>query len=1465
MSKRAVFVRVRAGLAPALLGLLAAAACSNDFDTTRVTPARGTLGADLFGVVCDRMGGQSLHEDLSGASFHAICHGDNGDGVFSASSTSENHVDQSELPPITGDRPNLDGGIVSVAQQNTDRSYGVARLERLAQDRATLITALDATFPDITVPIKNLDAQDPTQSCQTAATPGRLHTELANLLGRFTALYDDGTIPASTEGLGAITQALNASATGQDSWTHFNSRAGYRPFDIALGAIRPFLAYKNLRPFVNQLVTLLSPDSKPYDPNPQLDANHQRVRVPGAAYPALASFNAATHAEFANETDDPIPTPLVLAKSTDANVGTVLNRPMTDLETVQNVLFNTDPTYGSGPYATGAAGTTNAPQYIVQRDPRGYAVVPLTKGALPSPFMLGSDGLPAVDDSTGHFVTSNGATAPTPFSLGPADTQARDAFGRATGPGNQPLFAYLDTSQTYLSALLGHVRGAIAHKSLVDSSTTDDHETLLNSLAGAYVLFGARSSSAARTYADSTKLTFNGYQPVGSPLGDLIYAFGQLLADPTTDPTLALSSTLVTAHTGDVARLIGDALYDKAQADKHPEAHIPATSTFWDEMIDLVVAIAQDTSAADASIGTTPTPADGGAPPAAAPGGQRLLEDILTAFADPVSAGLAKGLAAQTADLDVISYDRTNLNGPVVNVTTKDASPPKTPADHTKADANANRSELQRFAQLVHDTNGVTLCNKEGAVLQAVGTTLGAAAACASTAGNSGELCLNATDCTCNNARPFHECEMLKISNVASFYLDSVAGRASLYFRNQLARDGVGGAPGGLGATSVSVTEQSSQIGLHPAPTMATQNPTPDDTYNGPMNADPAAPGFWDPLVTIWNPTATPPTLLRPKPGWLDRLIHFDLVNDSPMSGPDFQTNRFISELQGNQVGTVVCPERLITDPCANDAKCFDRAADNDVASDGMVHGLRACPDGDWLYQRDPDTLFSLEENGFLTALQPLAKAFASHHREDLFIQLMETLHKHWQTAAGALTSSDECKLTPTTSCTKDGASTYEPLLASIFSSDLLTGLNNITSIAQTVNVPICTAIDPAKHTCTTPGTPLNGIQVLAAATRNLVDPAVAAMYGVKDSKGGAAGLRNDGTTNKQVTPIYLLLEALDEIDAALSANDADPMATDKSRYAEWKLGRSQLVDEILTVNGLSSTGQHTKESFADPTFVKIAPVLIDTLRSQVLARCGATETTGKCAWARGIPPSASCPPGMVTGGTGPNGCQIPVALWNETVASAGGPLFASALDIVDAVHHDPNGKAALEDLLAYLIDPSQEDATGQVEALTELLSTSHDIMQVLRDDTNLVPVYKVLASAFTPPPTHPDGPSVVDASTALFVRLAGQAFDTKGNEICAKEIDPNNVLDVALAHLVTPMPTGTDAPAAPGAAGVTPFEVIVDTIADVNRAAPNNTTDPLIAPDYANISNELTEFLTDPQRGLEQFYAIVRNATEPQ
>src|SRR5579884_1460186 len=140
MRMRASSGRVRGGLIPVLLGVSAAVACS-DFDATRTPPPRGDVGTEMFGVICDRVGAQGLHEDLSGASYHDVCH-PAADGTFSDT------VDTDLLPQRADNRPAIQGNPVPLAQQQQDRAYGVARVETLARHRSDLIAAFDAMFPD---------------------------------------------------------------------------------------------------------------------------------------------------------------------------------------------------------------------------------------------------------------------------------------------------------------------------------------------------------------------------------------------------------------------------------------------------------------------------------------------------------------------------------------------------------------------------------------------------------------------------------------------------------------------------------------------------------------------------------------------------------------------------------------------------------------------------------------------------------------------------------------------------------------------------------------------------------------------------------------------------------------------------------------------------------------------------------------------------------------------------------------------------------------------------------------------------------------------------------------------------------------------------------------------------------------------------------------------------------------------
>jgi hypothetical protein len=1365
MATHATAARVLALLVPTAI-----ISCSNSFDTSRTLPPRGTLGAELFGVMCDRVGAQSLHEDLTGASYYSICHAPFTDTV-----------DTSQLPAPAAGQVNTAGQPVPLAQVEADRAYGIARIQTLAQHRTDLIAALDATFPDVMIPVKDITNPDPTQSCNPpggsgASGEGRLHDALTDLLGRFQGLYNDGTIPQSTESIAAVVNAFKADPDAQAAWAVFDARAGYRPVDINLGAMRPTIAYPQLRDFANATLALLSADSQPYAENPQLDASGNRIPVPGPAYPQLSKLLGAAHAELLNTTADPAVPPLVV--STDPITGRqILSRPRQDMELLQSILYAQNAAFGGG-----------TSRYIVQRDSRGYVSVPLVNGQVPAPFQdSNGDGLPDVD-AQGNFITTGGP-APSPFfAVGATDAPARDTSGRAlTGAAGQLIYGYVDTSHTYTASLVRNL------EPLFDPNPADDHETLMNFLAGGEVLFGARQPNQTKSYADGETVTYDAYDTQNSPLLDLIYAFGQILADPTAGDTFSFAKTLVTQQPNTVARLVGDSLYAKGLANADTSGRLPKTSTLWDEMIDTTIQIEQE------------------------PG---LLEDVLRALGDDASLPLSTVFSTYMANDDHISYDRTHLNGPTFNETTMDGSQPKTPVDRTGVDAAWNRSEMQRFLQAIHDTNGVTACNKAGAVVHAlnvnipiVGNTNVDIPTGPANSGLVGDVMGAILAANYGSQKSFTECEVFKIDNLAAFYLDSIVGDANLYFRDNFIRNG---SIGGLGAATVGLIENSSYIGYDPGSA---------DAYN---DADPTKPGFWD---TSGSQT------FRPKPAWLDRLVFFDQVNDSPSPGQtNYNTNHFLTDLQGMQLGAAACPERLIPDPCVTSSTCKGAP---DIAADGMVHGLRSCPTNEWLFNRDQDSTFVWEDLGFYNAITPLVTAFATaknpvtgqpRHREDLFISLMEVLHRHWQTQQGAAANPDECVLTyagpngtpAATNCSQDGAGSYEPLMAQIFSSDMLTALHDTVKTIEGISVPTCATADPVTGVCTKAGTPLDGVSILANATRALIDPAQAKAVGLQDRQGHATSLRNDGTTNPQVTPLYLVLETLDEIDQAF-ANYAQQNPTDTQRQADWRLARSQLVDQFLGVTGQNTTTQ----TFTDPSLPAILPVLLDAVRTQVAAHCPGPPY-GTCAWAR-------------------------QQLTQNAAATIGGPTFATALDVAEALRQNDRGRQSLEQLLTYLVDAGSNN-----DALAEFLASMDDLVQVIRDDANLVPLYHVLATAALPTTKDASGNThrgVVDATTALLSRISGRAYQG-ATEICASELDPDGVMPIALANLVTPM-TNPDATVTQ-----TPLEFILDAIGDVNKQSPGSPG-PVKAPDLGNTANELSEFLLDPERGLEQFYAIVRNGTE--
>ncbi|CAN5753544.1 hypothetical protein BH09MYX1_BH09MYX1_20450 [soil metagenome] len=1293
------------------LGVLAVSACA-DIDTSRALPQRGTIGEEVYGTFCDRLAAEQLREDLTGASFRGVCHKVN--GSFS------DKVDETLLPPATTDAVDERGNPVSIEKQQQDRARSLGRIGALVRRRADLIGAVDAAIPDVMVPVKDLTNPNLARTCMAPNLSGedKLGRQVADMLARFQNLYNDGTMPQSTRSLAELLAAIEGDSEAQAALARVGARLGYRPAETSFGAARPSMAYPRLRDLANASLSVISSDSKPYDPNPQLDDSGNRIPVPGSASTQFAMLLRVMQQELRTVQADPTPAALVV---TADGVGdrTVLSRPRGTLEALGVGTIAEDPAFGGG-----------AARYIVRRDRRGFANVLKTGGILPAPFVdKDADGL-ADTDPLGRFVSSSGTAPPAPFyALGAAPATSYDTFGRSLA-SNALLYEYIDTSHTFSAAMMGNL------KPLVDSDVKSKHESLMYMLGGAWRIMGERDGfpKTNKVYGDSKSgqvtVTYDSYRADKSPMLDLVYALGQVIGDPSTDATLEYTKILMQSHEADLARVNGAALAFKDIADKHPEAKIPAKATFWDEMIDVVIQIEK------------------------VPG---LFEDVLRSLQAPESERLGGIYSKYMTYKDRISYDRNNLNGPAWNFDKNSATEMATPVDRTKPLTGANRSAFHKFVQAIHDAHGVTACNKAGAKVRAV---------------------LGSINVTMPIVGSYAECEVFKLDDLAKFYLDSIIGKATLYLRNDTLRNGILG----IGAATVGLMQESSGID-----------------------------GFWD---------ATGSKTLRPRPQFLNRQVFFDLAKDSPQSGDkNYRTNRFLSDLMGpHSVGSVVCPERIIPDPVPGAP---------DAANDGQIHGLRQCQSGDAYDERDADATMVWEDFGFYTAMFPLISAFAAHNREDLLLGLMEVWYRHW---ADDSATKSECDPTGTAKtnprfCNHSGVVSYEPLLAEGFDGDLLVALGELTKVMDTQTMAKCTAVDPTTHKCTATTT-VDGTDVMAAATRALVDPDLAKTQNLVDRTGTKASTRNDGTSNVQTTPLYLLtgsISAIDQIFADAIASDPN----EQERLDQWRLGRSQLVAQFLGVTGTGATSK-----FTDPSVPKITPTLVGMLRAQMLAHCPDTFTAPfkRCAWARD-------------------------ELASSLADRVKGPLFASTLDLLEGMRKDEGARVELEALLAYLVDA----ASGN-DALAALLATSDDMLQVMQDDQNLVPIFHAISPALAPSVKDASGnvtkKSLVDAQLALLAKVSGKYINQGGTEICAYERDPNQILTQVMTRLVTPMKDKN------GRSSQSPLDVIIDVIADVNRVDPSRT-DKLDAADYKSITHEVNEFLLNKERGIEQFYEIVRRGTE--
>ncbi len=340
-------------------------------------------------------------------------------------------------------------------------------------------------------------------------------------------------------------------------------------------------------------------------------------------------------------------------------------------------------------------------------------------------------------------------------------------------------------------------------------------------------------------------------------------------------------------------------------------------------------------------------------------------------------------------------------------------------------------------------------------------------------------------------------------------------------------------------------------------------------------------------------------------------------------------------------------------------------------------------------------------------------------------------------------------------------------------------------------------------------GQTLTGTQVLEITTRVLFSQTRSTQQGVTDKNGNSTATWTDGTPQNQTTPFNLLTDALHNFDAAFTqVEDGDV------RQAQWKRARSQLVDVLLATEGEGANTRFKNRA--------LAPLLVTTLklfREQLNAHCPDRETGGGCAWAR-------------------------TELSKNLADSISSPMLAGMVDLLEELRKDSNARRALERYLTYLLENA-----GSGESLQGTLASMVDMMQVMADDGKLCPILNAAAVAMSPHDS-PGGAGAADTTIRVLKALSSD------------EYDKYHVMDHVLRNLVTPIPDDT------GALGHAPLEIIIETIAEVNRADPDlgvsedggpGGGQPLDPDDYQLILGVVRDFMLDKTRGLEQIYSIVQ------
>ncbi len=305
--------------------------------------------------------------------------------------------------------------------------------------------------------------------------------------------------------------------------------------------------------------------------------------------------------------------------------------------------------------------------------------------------------------------------------------------------------------------------------------------------------------------------------------------------------------------------------------------------------------------------------------------------------------------------------------------------------------------------------------------------------------------------------------------------------------------------------------------------------------------------------------------------------------------------------------------------------------------------------EGDLYKAQHAGTLPVWELEGFYDQIRPVVQAFADNNSEQLFIDVLVVLHKHWATR-DSITHQSVDPAAPGY-VWGSGARTYEGLITDILADGSLMGA--------------LTATAPALNATTANGRPYRDIVRVAASY--LVTP----QAGLADRQGATTTTTADGRAVTQLSPWHLLADAYGRKRERLGQAGAEGVA--------WTDSVSEVVD-VLT-RGVDVPGQGWR--FRNPRARGVLLATVGLLRDRIAAHDAQGD---RAAWLRD---------------------ELPADL-ERTLA---GPVFAGVADFIVSLQATPETRLQLERLMQYLVDEatSSESFVTSLTAIADVAQLALD------------------------------------------------------------------------------------------------------------------------------------------------------------